>query len=54
MSISLFELLFTPWRVRFLLLRFFRNVNDLKIFGGVGRVSIIQAENFSQLESRAC
>ena len=25
-----------------------KNVNDLKIFGGVGRVSIIQSENFSQ------
>ena len=23
-------------------------MNDLKIFGGVGRVSIIQSENFSQ------
>lgn len=27
-----------------------KNVNDLKIFGGVGRVSIIQSENFSQHE----
>ena len=28
-----------------------KNVNDLKIFGGVGRVSIIQTENFSQHEA---
>ena len=27
-------------------------MNDLKIFGGVGRVSVIQAENFSQFEAR--
>ena len=29
-----------------------KNVNDLKIFGGVGRVSVIQTENFSQHEVR--
>jgi len=27
-----------------------KNVNDLKIFGGVGRVTVLQQENFSQLE----
>jgi len=26
-----------------------KNVNDLKIFGGVGRVTVLQQENFSQL-----